>query len=238
MGAIRFASYLEARALDIQKGQRGERSRLKLMAAGLRLLDNCGFQELKIEEVSIEAGLAKGTFYIYFPSKDEFLRELANAYCDFELNTLPRRSPELSRYAVSRLWTGWYERTFAANAGILRCIVQMGYSDPSMRELWVKRNADVVQVLMSESLRDMALSPEQLELMRWSLRTVGGMLDQSLFDRYGLQTPSGLEGLGDLELQVEMHTVLTYRALYGEEPPLEESGQAAGLIHLGARLRA
>lgn len=238
LGPIRFATYLEASALDFRKGQRGERSRRKLMAAGSRLLEGCGFQVLKIEDVSVEAGLAKGTFYIYFASKDEFLRELAAAYCAFELNTLPRHAPDASRFASARVWIGWYERTFAANVGILRCIVQMGESDPTMRDLWLRRNATVVQAMQSDLLRVGTLSAEDLRLMHWALRTVGGMLDQSLFDRYGLHTPSGLEDPVDSELLVEMHSILAFRAIYGEEPPVEEIVSAASLRRLGKKLIA
>ncbi|MBE0548456.1 MAG: TetR/AcrR family transcriptional regulator [Rubrivivax sp.] len=236
LGSVRFSTYIEASALELGKGQRGERSRLKLMAAGARLLDRCSFQDLKIEDVSVEAGLAKGTFYIYFASKDEFLRELATAYFAFELNTLPHRTNGLSRFGISRLWIGWYERTFAVNAGILRCVVQMGVNDGAMRDLWLQRNAAVVQAMLSESLVGTQLSPEDLQVMMWALRTVGGMLDQSLFDRYGLQTPSGLQDPGDADLLVEMHSVLAYRALYGMEPPAEEVEQARSLLHLAATL--
>lgn len=236
LGAVRYSTFLEASALEVAKGQRGERSRLKLLAAGGRLLDRCNGQELKIEDVCTEAGLAKGTFYIYFASKDEFLRELCAAYCRFELNTFPRRAPELSRFAASRLWIGWYERTFAVNAGILRCIVQMGAQDAAMRELWLQRNASVVQAMMAESTLGQHLSPEDLKTMLWALRTVGGMLDQSLFDRYGLQTPSGLEDPGDADLVVELHAVLAYRALYGAEPPAEEVERGQSLFRLAREL--
>lgn len=238
LGAVRYATFLEASALEVAKGQRGERSRLKLLAAGGRLLDGCNFQDLKIEDVCAEAGLAKGTFYIYFASKDVFLHELCAAYCRFELNTLPRRAPELSRFAATRLWIGWYERTFAVNAGILRCIVQMGANDATMRELWLQRNAAVVQVMLSESMFGRKLSPGDTHLMLWTLRTVGGMLDQSLFDRYGLQTPSGLESPGDIDLVVELHAVLAYRALFGVEPPAEEVERGNALFHLTAQLNS
>jgi AcrR family transcriptional regulator len=236
LGSVRFSTYIEASALDLDKGQRGERSRLKLMAAGARLLDRCSFQDLKIEDVSIEAGVAKGTFYIYFASKDEFLRELATAYCGFESNTLPRYAAHATRFASACSWIGWYERTFASNAGILRCVVQMGEYDAPMRDLWLQRNARVVQAMLSDIVRGASLSPGEQDLMLWALRTVGGMLDQSLFDRYGLQTPSGLEDPVDAELLVEMHAILAYRAIYGEEPPAEEITRATALRQLGRQL--
>ena len=64
--AIRYATYLEAMALDGRRASRGERSRLRLVAAGASLLDRCGFQELKIADIAAAARLARGTFYVYF----------------------------------------------------------------------------------------------------------------------------------------------------------------------------
>lgn len=237
LGLIRFSTYVEARALELGKGQRGERSRLKLMAAGARLLEATGYQELKIEDVCLEAGLAKGTFYIYFKSKDEFLVGLATDYFAFETNTLPRPARDLTRFGLTRLWIGWYERTFAANAGILRCVVQMGTTSIEMRQLWLERNGRLVDAIMTETMRGVDLDAKARAELFWSLRTIGGMLDQSLFDRYGLQTPSGLEDPGDVDLLIEMHSVLAYRALYGSEPPQAEVLLAGRLGQLAARLR-
>jgi AcrR family transcriptional regulator len=236
LGSIRFSTYLEASALEVLKGHRSERSQLKLLAAGARLLDRCSFQDLKIEDVSVDAGLAKGTFYVHFPSKEDFLRQLARAYCGFELNTLPRRAKDLSRFAVGRLWISWYERTFAANAGILRCIVQMGANDDAMRQLWLSRNASVVQAMIAESMTGVDLSAEDMQSLLWTMRTVGGMLDQSLFDRYGLQTPSGLQDPNDIDALIEMHAVLAYRSLYGMEPPVEELEHSRPLLRLSSQL--
>ena len=64
-GVIRYATYLEAAAQEIKKTRSGERSRLKLLAAGARLLDSTDYREMMGEEVATEAGVAKGTFYIY-----------------------------------------------------------------------------------------------------------------------------------------------------------------------------
>ena len=236
LAPIRFATYLEASALEVPKGQRSERSRLKLMAAGARLLDRSTFKDLKIEDVSVEAGLAKGTFYIHFPSKEDFLRELADAYCAFELNTLPRRVGGLSRFVAGRMWISWYERTFASNAGILRCIVQMGANDEPMRQLWLNRNASVVQAMLAESMGGVEMTAEERRTLLWAMRTVGGMLDQSLFDRYGLQTPSGQEDPADLDALIEMHAVLAHRALYGCEPPTEELEHGDALLRLAGRI--
>jgi AcrR family transcriptional regulator len=233
---IRFANYLEAMALDGKRGTRGERSKLRLMAAGADLLDSSGYQDLKIEDIAAAAKLAKGTFYIYFKTKDDFLRELVQRYCDFEPQTIPRFTPDLSTYATAREFISWYERTFVANLGIIRCMVQMGAVDPTVRECWLLRNGRIVSESVEGTLRSVRAGSVDRDLLIWVTRTTGGMLDQSLFDRYGLQTPTGRQDPFDDDTLAEMHTLLIYRGIYGRDPPESEVRLARSLVAMSQQL--
>jgi AcrR family transcriptional regulator len=55
---------------------KGEGAREALLRAGKRLFGEKDFVEANIYEITDAAGLAVGTFYTYFPSKDEFFAEL------------------------------------------------------------------------------------------------------------------------------------------------------------------
>jgi hypothetical protein len=96
---IRFGAYLAAAAQEIKKTRSGEKSKLKLMAAATRVLENVSYRDLLVESVCQEAGVAKGTFYIYFASKDIFLKELARGYVNFEIQTYPRLSSKNTAFA-------------------------------------------------------------------------------------------------------------------------------------------
>ena len=50
--------------------------RLRMLDIGWELLRDKGFRALRVEDVARRAGLAKGTFYHFFPSKDAFLQEM------------------------------------------------------------------------------------------------------------------------------------------------------------------
>lgn len=233
---IRFANYLEAMALDGKRGTRGERSKLRLLATGARLLDACGYQDLKIEDVAAAARLAKGTFYIYFRTKDEFLRELVQRYCDFEQQTIPRSSPAVPTYLSAREFVSWYERTFIANVGVIRCMVQMGAVDPAVRACWLLRNSRVVNESVDATLRRVRPGTVDRDMLTWVTRTSGGMLDQSLFDRYGLQTPTGRQDPYDDDTIAEMHALLIYRGLYGCDPPESEVRLARSIVTMSQHL--
>lgn len=54
-------------------GREKEAIRLRLIEAGKRTLNRSGTRNLRIEEVTQEAGISKGSFYAFFPSKEDFI---------------------------------------------------------------------------------------------------------------------------------------------------------------------
>lgn len=58
------------------KTRRGEATRQKILAAAEREIGGKGFAEASIATITMEAGVAQGTFYLYFHSKEDVLREL------------------------------------------------------------------------------------------------------------------------------------------------------------------
>ncbi len=230
---IRFSSYLEALALEIKKSRSGEKSTLKLMAAGARLLEDVGYRDLNIEKICANAQLAKGTFYVYFEGKEVFLNQLISRYVGFEANTYPRLSLDESPFRNAMDWVEWYERTFAANVGILRCLVQLSATSAEHRQIWYRRNRDVVEhVLEQVQLRVRnGRGGNSVEMLRLAIRSVGGMMDQSLFERYSISVGVGREE-PDMELMIELHAVLAYRAIYGENPPADEVERVGPFLNI------
>lgn len=53
--------------------QERERIRGRLAAAGKKAINRSGIKSLVVDEVSREAGISKGSFYSFFPSKEEFI---------------------------------------------------------------------------------------------------------------------------------------------------------------------
>src|SRR3546814_10577911 len=64
------------RALPLPKTGRGEMTRRKILDAAQREIGRRGFAEASVATITAEAGVAQGTFYIYFRSKEEIMREL------------------------------------------------------------------------------------------------------------------------------------------------------------------
>lgn len=59
-----------------------EKSRLRnrLLEAGKRLINRQGARNLRVDELAREAGIAKGSFYAFFPSREDFILTVLEAW--------------------------------------------------------------------------------------------------------------------------------------------------------------
>lgn len=62
-----------------KRQQSAQNTRKKLIQAALKLLKEKGFKAINVEEITKEAGVAKGTFYIYFKRKEDIILEYSRA---------------------------------------------------------------------------------------------------------------------------------------------------------------
>ncbi|BBZ70359.1 hypothetical protein MPRS_14520 [Mycobacterium paraseoulense] len=66
----------ENRELTWQPGRRSERTRRKLIDAAKQVFLDRGFHGARAEDIAVAAGMSRGTFYIYFPSKNDIFLAL------------------------------------------------------------------------------------------------------------------------------------------------------------------
>ena len=60
----------------VPKTSRGERTRQRILAAAERQIGERGFADTSVVSITQEAEVAQGTFYVYFRTKEDVLREL------------------------------------------------------------------------------------------------------------------------------------------------------------------
>ena len=61
---------------------KGDKTKKELYTTALRLFREKGYENVSINDIVREAGTAKGTFYIYFPSKAAVVTEMLRYYDD------------------------------------------------------------------------------------------------------------------------------------------------------------
>ena len=120
--------------------------RQDILSAGLTLFRSTGFAATTIADIATQAGIAKGTFYLYFDSKDELLGVLWERYVD----DLIRKGSEILGDGdgwwptMDRLWAVLIEHA-AAHAELHR-IVYSG-ADGKARDLCKQSSQRIIDIL-------------------------------------------------------------------------------------------
>lgn len=71
---------LDQRAFAMRKRRKRVRTRAALIAAAARELERVGYEALTVEGISEAAGMARGTFYLYYKSRSEIMSVIMRFY--------------------------------------------------------------------------------------------------------------------------------------------------------------
>ena len=113
----------------------------ELLDAALDLFVEKGFAATRSEEVATRAGVSKGTLYLYYPSKEELLKEVIRHNVVNQIaegmeivRAFEGTSSELLAY-VLRLW--WERVGETRAAGILKLMMSEVRNFPEIAQFWV-----------------------------------------------------------------------------------------------------
>ncbi len=70
--------------------KKGERRKQELLQIAYRMFINRGYDNTSIDDIIAEAGIAKGTYYYYFSSKEQTLEEVIGMMIDQEIEVASR----------------------------------------------------------------------------------------------------------------------------------------------------
>jgi AcrR family transcriptional regulator len=143
--AIQVDPGAPAPADDVRAGQaaggrlltpRGLRTRATLVDAAKQVFAETPFADTRIADITARAGVANGTFYTYFDSKEEIFREVAADVLDM-MSRAPRRDAEAAQpdpireiESASRA----YFQVVVDNAVVARSIEQLVPADADIAD--------------------------------------------------------------------------------------------------------
>ena len=114
------------------------------MAAAKQVFEEIPFQDSRITDITARAGVASGTFYTYFDSKEEVFREVA-AQVLGEMSTATRRDPDNTEGDLIRdieYASRQYFLVCLRNPGIVRSIEQVA---PGDKDVAAARRSTVIK---------------------------------------------------------------------------------------------
>lgn len=173
-----FAAVLQRDACARRKS---DRTRAALMAATCQLLSNTSPGKLRVSDICAQAGVAHGTFYVYFPDIRALLDSLLQAFVEHVQQTMQivgkTKMPDRVRAS-----TALYVALFEQNPGLMRCLVSSFDSFPeaaarfqTLNRIWAETVADAARRKLERS----GQSVPKDELLRRA-HALGGMVDQYL----------------------------------------------------------
>jgi AcrR family transcriptional regulator len=112
----------------------------EIVAAALELWAERGFAATRLEDVASRAGIAKGTIYLYFASKEALF---ASALRDLLVSTMEQQREEMESFEgdtatlLDRFLAVLYQRVVADRAAVLlKVLIAEGHRFPELVELY------------------------------------------------------------------------------------------------------
>lgn len=234
---VSYIDYLRASAERIVKKRDREKTRMLLLIGAAHFLETKSYAEMSVRDVVQGAKTSHGSFYQYFSDRQALIIELLSSFVDFEIQTLPAYEPVQEPFQIRLLFMNWYHETFRVNVGLMRSLALLSDTIPEVAAIWRRRGKALVGRAMQYYRSRYDLAMEDLELLRVAHHALGSMADHSLFARYGVHGASETSEARDEKLLVELHAILSYRGLYGEDPPDIGLQTARRMTEISEKLR-
>ncbi len=215
-----LVSLLQQRAEQAGAQPKRIRTRMSLLAATASEMEASGYNGLTIDAVVERAGVARGTFYLYFGNRADAAIAVMRAFAAGMRRYRPcggrRRPAEESIYRMNL----FYVRSYAANATLLMGREALMRDKPELAQARDFLNQRWAKAILHD-LCQRSGSPESLLKDTGALlavRTVIAMADELLRETYVYKSPYLNAMIGGEEDVAEALTFVWYRAIFGRDP--------------------
>lgn len=202
-----FSAFLTSAAnqSDLRKG---DKTVVRLKLCTCQLLESTRLTDLKIQDVCAGAGIAQGTFYLYFSDRQTLLNTILKEFVEFLRGRMMRKAEAAGSHDESvRGTTMEYYRLFENNAGLMKCIISYFEDFPEISQIasennrsWIMLNVRSAQKRMQLQGKPNAISEPELYRRYYA---VGAMVDQYLSYLFLTNDPQVLEVSRDAEEVVD-----------------------------------
>ena len=128
----------------------------ELLDAALDLFVEKGFSATRSEEVAQRAGVSKGTLYLYYPSKEELLKEAIRHNMVGEIAeglSIVEQFTGSSAELLTLVYSQWWERIGETRAsGIMKLMISEARNFPEIAQFYVDEVIEPSEKLLSMML--------------------------------------------------------------------------------------
>jgi AcrR family transcriptional regulator len=146
--------------------QRGRRTRAALLVGARQAFEELGYAETNVAAITRAAGVGYGSFYVYFPSKEEIFDEVVRNFIEtiYTQSRAAQTGDPLDRVAAENQR---FFQLYRENARMFQLIEEQAAVDPhfqsvrrKMRDLYATRTARALKRLQDSGAMDPTLDPE------------------------------------------------------------------------------
>ncbi len=166
-------------AVKEPKTARGEATRRALLAAAEKVIGRQGFNEASIGAITREAGVAQGTFYIYFSSKDEVFSELVGEMGRMLRHAIAEATNGISdRLAAEREGLRAFLTFVAAHPELYRVVQEAQFVDPKAYRAYFQTFAEGYRKGLAAAAESGAITPGDADIRAWALMGIARSLGE------------------------------------------------------------
>lgn len=216
---------------------RGRATRQRLKQALAELLRTHTFHEIRLEDITGQAGVRVSLFYHYFQSKIDITQEVLSDMLDAfraEVTERPRdANPGTDPMAAIHYANQRMVALYSANPGAMRCLLAVDEAVAPFAAMWRELTLGWNQRIAARIRRyfpDAFGTDDEYLSLAYAL---AGTADSFLFEYFVLNNPVLRRAHPAEEDVAAFLTTLWYRALYLANPPDQILGRQAGFRTMG-----
>jgi AcrR family transcriptional regulator len=168
---------------------RGQETRARLLAAAEKVFGEESYFGVSIADLTREAGVGSGTFYIYFPSKEDIFRELVKQR-GHELRMVTRLATEgaANRIAAERAGFAAFFDFTTKHRNLYRIVRQAEFVDEELFREYYQLFAEGYSAALAAAMGRGEIASMDPEVLAYCLMGVGDFLGM----RWVLWTEDGV----------------------------------------------
>lgn len=167
------------KAKERSLGAKGEATRRRLMEAAEEIFGTKGFYHTSIGDITSRAGVAQGTFYLYFAGKAEIFKALVH-HLSHELRTATEAAAKAApnRLEAERLGIEAFYRFVDQHRNLYRIIRQAEFVDEELYRWYYERLAKGYMNRLRQAMERGEIRSVDPELLAWCLMAVSDYTGQ------------------------------------------------------------
>jgi AcrR family transcriptional regulator len=164
-------------SLPAPKTKRGQRTRERILDAAEIEIGGRGFAEASISTITAQAKVGQGTFYLYFRTKEDVMRELV-----LRMGRRLRRHLTLSivdapdRLEAERRGIRAFLEFVRANPNLYRVVAEAQFVDPGVYRRYYEDFAKSYSAALRSAARRGEISKGDAEVRAWALMGLSDMV--------------------------------------------------------------